>query len=129
MLTERILEAASAHGYSASEQVISFARALIAAHEAKRPMPEGHVEVADQLVDELMLAVTMRVRNEVSVSELQHIRSNLLAHIGQPPAGMALVPEEPTEAMKRALFINLAKADDEAFVIKAIIAAAQKGKQ
>lgn len=35
-----------------------------------------------------------------------------------------MVPAEPTPEMKRALFINLANADNEAAVIKAVMAAA-----
>lgn len=38
--------------------------------------------------------------------------------------GWVSVPIEPTEEMKRALFRNLIHVDDEAYVIKAIIAAA-----
>lgn len=38
--------------------------------------------------------------------------------------GWVSIPKEPTEAMKRALFTNLVHADDEAYVIKAIINAA-----
>ncbi len=40
------------------------------------------------------------------------------------PSVWKLVPVEPTEAMKRALFTNLCEADDEAKIIKAVIAAA-----
>ena len=40
--------------------------------------------------------------------------------------GWVSVPIEPTEEMKRALFKNLIHADDEAYVIKAIIEAAPK---
>lgn len=40
------------------------------------------------------------------------------------PDTHVLFPREPTSAMKRALFINLINADNEATVIKAIIAAA-----
>ena len=43
--------------------------------------------------------------------------------------GWVSVPIEPTEEMKRALFRNLIYVDDEAYVIKAIIAAAPTGKE
>ncbi len=39
-----------------------------------------------------------------------------------------IVPIEPTEEMKRALFINLVHADDESRVIKSVIAAAPEYK-
>ena len=46
-----------------------------------------------------------------------------------PRDGWVSVPIEPTEEMKRALFRNLIHADDEAYVIKAIIAAAPTDKE
>ena len=42
--------------------------------------------------------------------------------------GWVSVPIEPTEEMKRALFRNLIHVDDEAYVSKAIIAAAPTDK-
>ena len=51
--------------------------------------------------------------------------NELDAHLRTTPEGFALVPVEPTEAMKRALFVNLVHADDEAYVIKKVIEASK----
>lgn len=47
----------------------------------------------------------------------------------QVPEGWKLVPVEPTQAMCRALFRNLIHADNEAYVIKAVMDAAPSTKE
>jgi len=44
------------------------------------------------------------------------------------PEGWQLVPEEPTPEMKQALFKNLIQADNEGYVIKAVLSAAPEYK-
>ena len=58
-------------------------------------------------------------------AEFMTKRAELFAHLRTTPEGFALVPVEPTEAMKRALFVNLVHADDEAYVIKKVIEASK----
>ncbi len=78
-------------------------RAAIAAHEAKRAMPEEWIAETYRLKSEFARAVEQCYANATKETRLAYIKAEhaLIAHISTPLAGMVLVPEEPTEAILR----------------------------
>ena len=70
---------------------------------------------------------------EALADKFVSVNGNVIELINNAPTvqreGWVSVPIEPTEKMKRALFRNLIHVDDEAYVIKAIIAAAPTVKE
>lgn len=68
------------------------ARAAIAAHETKRGMSEEWMERTQSLLSALC---ELCYRGDTVAA--QQADNALIAHISQPPAGMALVPAEPTQ--------------------------------
>ncbi len=79
------------------------------------------------------IRVHLANRNYYSHSEfcttLEELMAEQEAQPAQMPDGYVLVPVEPTGAMCRALFRNLIHADNEAYVIKAVLAAAPSTKE
>jgi hypothetical protein len=77
-------------------KVLSFARAVIAAHEAKRMPPEEWLSKARSLAVDYACATSDAILLQNSETPLSAKKKHdaLIAHISTPPAGMTFVPEE-----------------------------------